>query len=205
MLRPAVDIRDFRELYLKGLKAKVGETLRLYVGNGGPNLVSSFHVIGEIFDKVYTEGGSIANQRNVQTTLVPAGGSAIVDMKLDVPGTFILVDHSIFRAFNKGALGMLKVEGAENTLFYSGKQNDLVYLPEGGAVQAVAPDMIAAPERELPRDELIARGQQVFTANCTACHQLEGQGVAGIFPPLAGSDFLLANKDRAIEIGRAHV
>ena len=182
------------------LKAKVGETLRLYVGNGGPNLVSSFHVIGEIFDKVYTEGGSIANQRNVQTTLVPAGGSAIVDMKLDVPGTFILVDHSIFRAFNKGALGMLKVEGAGNTRVYSGKQNDLVYLPEGGAVQAVAPDMIAAPERELPRDELIARGQQVFTANCIACHQLEGQGIAGAFPPLAGSDFLMANKDRAIGV-----
>jgi nitrite reductase (NO-forming) len=79
----------------------------MFVGNGGPNLVSSFHVIGEIFDNVHTEGGSLANQRDVQTTLVPAGGSAIVDMKLDVPGTFILVDHSIFRAFNKGALGML--------------------------------------------------------------------------------------------------
>ena len=40
------------------LKAKVGDTVRLFVGNGGPNLVSSFHVIGEIFDKVYSEGGS---------------------------------------------------------------------------------------------------------------------------------------------------
>ena len=89
------------------LKAKVGETVRMFVGNGGPNLVSSFHVIGEIFDNVHTEGGSLANQHNVQTTLVPAGGSAVVDMKLDVPGTFIIVDHSIFRAFNKGALGML--------------------------------------------------------------------------------------------------
>ena len=181
------------------LKARVGETLRLYVGNGGPNLVSSFHVIGEIFDHVYTEGGTVANQRNVQTTLVPAGGSAIVDMKLEVPGTFILVDHSIFRAFNKGALGMLKVEGADNKVVYSGKQNDLVYLPEGGAVQAV-PENGAAPERELPREELIARGKQVFTANCTACHQLEAQGVPGAFPPLAGSDFLMANKERAIGV-----
>jgi len=117
------------------LQAKVGETVRMFVGNGGPNLVSSFHVIGEIFDRVHTEGGSLANQRDVQTTLVPAGGSAIVDMRLDVPGTYILVDHSIFRAFNKGALGMLRVDGDANAVVYSGKQNDVVYLPEGGAVR----------------------------------------------------------------------
>jgi nitrite reductase (NO-forming) len=99
----------------KALSAKLGETVRLYVGNGGPNLVSSFHVIGEIFDKVYTEGG-IGQQtpaQNIQTTLVPAGGAAIVEMKLQVPGRFLLVDHSIVRAMDKGALGMLHVEGAE--------------------------------------------------------------------------------------------
>ncbi|MDX1604182.1 MAG: copper-containing nitrite reductase, partial [Salinimicrobium sediminis] len=62
------------------LTAKVGETVRLYVGNGGPNLVSSFHVIGEIFDKVYVEGGAMINE-NVQTTLIPAGGAAIVEFK----------------------------------------------------------------------------------------------------------------------------
>ncbi len=99
----------------KALSAKLGETVRLYVGNGGPNLVSSFHVIGEIFDKVYTEGG-IGQQppaHNIQTTLVPAGGAAIVEMRLQVPGRFLLVDHSIVRAMDKGALGMLHVEGAE--------------------------------------------------------------------------------------------
>src|SRR5687767_12422467 len=89
----------------KAITAIVGETVRLFVGNGGPNLVSSFHVIGEIFDSVYVEGGTIAAQRNVQTTMIPAGGSAIVDFKVEVPGTYILVDHSLFRAFNKGALG----------------------------------------------------------------------------------------------------
>ncbi|MCC6930610.1 MAG: nitrite reductase, copper-containing [Gemmatimonadaceae bacterium] len=182
------------------LKAKVGEKVRMYVGNGGPNLVSSFHVIGEIFDKVYTEGGSIANQHDVQTTLVPAGGSAMVDFKLEVPGTFILVDHSIFRAFNKGALGMLKVEGDEQKVIYSGKQSDVVYLPEGGAVQTMPAEASAAPERELPRAELLARGQQVFAGNCVACHQLGGEGVPGAFPPLKGSDFLMADKDRAIGV-----
>src|SRR5690606_34017871 len=90
------------------ITANVGETVRLFVGNGGPNLVSSFHVIGEIFDKVYAEGGTTINE-DIQTTLVPAGGAAIVEFKVEVPGTFILVDHSIFRAFNKGALGMLNV------------------------------------------------------------------------------------------------
>jgi nitrite reductase (NO-forming) len=86
----------------KALKAKVGETVRLFIGNGGPNLVSSFHMIGEIFDKVYTEGGT-AFTSNVQTTLIPSGGAAIVEFKVDVPGTFLLVDHSIFRTYNKGA------------------------------------------------------------------------------------------------------
>jgi nitrite reductase (NO-forming) len=85
-----------------------------FQGNGGPNLVSSFHVIGEIFDRAYTEGG-LGNQpaHNIQTTLVPAGGAAIVEITVQVPGRFLLVDHSIVRAMDKGALGMLHVEGAE--------------------------------------------------------------------------------------------
>jgi nitrite reductase (NO-forming) len=97
------------------LKAKVGETVRLFVGNGGPNLISSFHVIGEIFDTVYTEGaiGGGAPARNVQTTLIPAGGAAIVELAVQVPGRFLLVDHSIVRAMEKGALGVLEVAGDE--------------------------------------------------------------------------------------------
>lgn len=93
------------------LAAKVGETVRLYVGNGGPNLVSSFHVIGEVFDRVYPEGavGNTPNP-NVQTTLIPAGGAAIVEFKVDVAGNYLLVDHSIFR-IDKGAVGILVVDG----------------------------------------------------------------------------------------------
>ena len=120
----------------RALTAKVGEKVRFFVGNGGPNLVSSFHVIGEIFDNVYFEGGSTA-QHQVQTTLIPAGGSTVVEFATEVPGTYILVDHSIFRAFNKGAVGMLKVEGADNKLVYSGKQDDRVYQLEGGAIQTM--------------------------------------------------------------------
>ncbi|HEU4880006.1 MAG TPA: copper-containing nitrite reductase [Gemmatimonadaceae bacterium] len=97
----------------KALKANAGDRVRLFIGDAGPNLTSSFHVIGEIFDNVYAEGGSVA-QHNVQTTLIPAGGSTVVEFGVENPGDLILVDHSIFRAFNKGTLGMLKVEGKEN-------------------------------------------------------------------------------------------
>ncbi|MGB1037234.1 MAG: copper-containing nitrite reductase [Bacteroidia bacterium] len=179
------------------ITAKVGETVRLFVGNGGPNLVSSFHVIGEIFDKVNIEGGDMVNE-NVQTTLVPAGGAAIVEFKVDVPGTFILVDHSIFRAFNKGALGMLKVEGEENKTLYSGKQIEGIYNPEGGTIQATpdAPDAPVATSLE----ERIELGKQIYSQTCFACHQGEGQGIAGAFPPLANSDYLNEDVDRAIDI-----
>ena len=104
------------------LPAKVGETVRLYVGNGGPNLVSSFHVIGEIFDNVYIEGGQAKNH-DVQTTLVPVGGSTIVDMKMQVPGVFNVVDHAIFRAFNKGAVAQIKVSGEENPSIFKKLKN----------------------------------------------------------------------------------
>lgn len=95
------------------LQAKVGETVRIFVGNGGPNLTSSFHVIGEIFDRVYVDGGMTVNE-NIQTTSIPAGGASIVEFKADVPGDYVLVDHAIFRAFHKGALGKIKVNGDEN-------------------------------------------------------------------------------------------
>lgn len=100
------------------LKANVGETVRLYVGNGGPNLVSSFHVIGEIFDNVYMEGGTVQNH-NIQTTLIPSGGATMVEMKLEVPGVLNLVDHSYFRAGNKGAVAQIKVAGKENPSIYN--------------------------------------------------------------------------------------
>lgn len=180
------------------ITAKVGETVRLYVGNGGPNLISSFHVIGEIFDRVNIEGGSAINE-NVQTTLIPAGGAAIVEFKVDVPGTFIIVDHSIFRAFNKGALAMLKVEGEENKQLYSGKNKEGIYNPEGGTIQEMPGDAPVAPVATTVAERM-ELGKQVYSRTCFACHQLEGQGLNSAFPPLANSDYLNADVNRAIEI-----
>jgi nitrite reductase (NO-forming) len=98
-----------------------GEKVRLYVGNGGVNLVSSFHLIGEIFDTVYPEaqmGG--ANFHNVQTTMIPAGGAAIAEFTADVPGTYVLVDHALAR-LDKGAWGTLSIEGEENPAIFEGE------------------------------------------------------------------------------------
>ena len=151
------------------LKAEVGETIRVYVGNGGPNLVSSFHLIGEIFDNVHIEGGSLVNH-NVQTTLVPAGGAAIVEFKVDVPGTFILVDHSIFRTFNKGSLGMLNVTGPDDKEIYSGKQDD-IYQPEGQAKKTAQGNASTVART---KEERIQLGQKVYNQTCFACHQANG-------------------------------
>src|SRR5690625_722475 len=95
------------------MKAEVGDRVRIFVGNGGPNLASSVHVIGEIFDVVHPQGASEA-MTNVQTTPVPSGGAAWVEFTVDVPGEYILVDHSLSRALDKGALATLIVEGPEN-------------------------------------------------------------------------------------------
>lgn len=195
----------------KAITASVGEHVRLYFGVGGPNLTSSFHLIGEIFDKVYPEAGLSLPNANVQTTLVPAGGACAVEFKVDVPGTFILVDHSLTRAFNKGALGMLKVSGPENRVIYSGKEIDAVYL----GAQAEAGSDSAKREAELKakilaeiksnpaiagltKEMQVEKGKQVYMGLCFACHQPDGKGLPGAFPPLAGSDYLLADRERAV-------
>jgi len=195
----------------KAIKAKVGEKVRLYVGNGGPNLISSFHVIGEIFDAVYQGGDMQASQKQVQTTLIPAGGATIVEFGVEVPGTYVLVDHSLFRAFNKGAVGMLKVEGPENLLVYTGKEVDAIYLgsqAEGGSeagrkiVELEAARRKAIQQNEtisgLTKEIQIAKGRQVYLQTCFVCHQTEGQGIPDQIPPLAKSDYLLSDKDRSI-------
>ncbi|TGK18718.1 nitrite reductase, copper-containing [Leptospira fluminis] len=181
----------------RALKVKKDEKVRIFVGNGGPNLVSSFHVIGQIFDSVFPEASMGEKTKNVQTTLIPAGGATVVEMEAKVPGTYILVDHSIFRAFNKGALAHLKVEGNPEEKIFFGKVSDLVYLPEGGAVQSIGDvqkSVLATHEQKMQQ------GKNVFEHNCAACHQANAKGIPGVFPPLAKSDFLNADKLRAAKI-----
>ncbi len=104
----------------KPLKANVGETVRIFFGVGGPNLTSSFHVIGEIFDRVYDQASlTAAPLTDVQTTLVPPGGATVVEFQLEVPGRYILVDHALSR-LQRGLAGFLIVEGEDNPEIFNG-------------------------------------------------------------------------------------
>jgi nitrite reductase (NO-forming) len=104
----------------KPLTANVGETVRIFFGVGGPNFTSSFHVIGEIFDRVYDQASLTSPAlTNVQTTLVPAGGATVVEFGLEVPGNYFLVDHALAR-MQRGLVGYLIAEGPENPDIFDG-------------------------------------------------------------------------------------
>jgi len=171
------------------LRMKAGESVRLYLGNAGPALMSSFHIVGEIFDEVYGEGGTKVNQSNVQTTVVPVGGAAMVELQMDVPGTYQFVDHSMFRAFNKGAMGALEVEGANRPEIFSGRQSEEIFNP-GTHLQRVAAVTESAPDH----------GKEIYERICTTCHQPDARGMPGVFPPLAQSDFLMEDPERAVRV-----
>lgn len=111
------------------LFVEAGDSIRLFLGNGGPNLTSSFHVIGEIFDEVWVEAGELKNY-NVQTTIIPAGGAAVAEFVVDVPGTYNMVDHAIFRAFNKGAIGQIVATGAEDHYVFTERTHIGPYNPD---------------------------------------------------------------------------
>ena len=96
------------------MEANTGDNVRIYFGVGGPNLASSFHIIGEVFDKVYDQASLTSPPlADVQTTLVPPGGATIVEFKVDYPGRYILVDHALSR-MEKGLAGYLTVRGEAN-------------------------------------------------------------------------------------------
>jgi nitrite reductase (NO-forming) len=126
------------------LKANVGETVRLWVGNAGPNFISSFHVIGQIFNKVYREGDLLTPPaRGIQTTLIPAGGSSVVEFRSDVPGTYLMVDHAIFR-LHHGAAGSVTFTGAKNPEIYDP-------ITAGDKAEAMSDhDHVAAPAENKP-------------------------------------------------------
>jgi nitrite reductase (NO-forming) len=107
------------------MQANVGETVRMFFGVGGPNLISSFHVIGEVFDRVYDMASFTSPPlTDVQTTIVPPGGATMVEFKVDYPGRYLLVDHALSRA-EKGLIGFLNVKGkADPTIFNTNEKVD---------------------------------------------------------------------------------
>ncbi|WP_435628279.1 copper-containing nitrite reductase [Candidatus Ferrigenium straubiae] len=106
------------------MKVKVGDNVRVFFGVGGPNLTSAYHAIGTVFDKVWNEGTTGAPLQNVQTTVVPPGGSAMVEFKARVPAKYIFVDHALSR-FAKGNAAIMIAEGDEQpNVFRTGKLED---------------------------------------------------------------------------------
>src|SRR5690606_12405619 len=137
---------------------------------------------------------------NIQTTWILAGGASIEEFKLEVLVILVLVDHSIFRAFNKGALGMLIVEWEYNKKIHSDTQMEGIYLPDGSTIQnkpkAANTEVTAVAKTA---QQSIADGKAIYGRKCFACHQSEGQGIAKVFPPLAKSDYLNKDVNRVID------
>ena len=182
----------------RAIPVGVGETVRLYLGNGGPNLTASLHVIGEVFDRVYRTLPGVVDE-HLQTLSVPPGAGVVAEVRFQAPGVYTLVDHSLFRAFNKGALAQFRVTGPAAPDVYAGRTTEDVYLHEGGVVQTM-PEPADLDRRPPTLEERVAHGRRVYGQTCRSCHQEGGQGIPGVIPPLAGSDFLNADTRRAIGI-----
>lgn len=103
---------------LRPMKARTGERIRIFFGVGGPNVGSNFHIIGEIFDRVYS-GSPETFVANEETVYVPPGSATIVEFGTEVPGRYVLVDHALWRML-RGLAGYLEVEGPERPDLFQG-------------------------------------------------------------------------------------
>jgi nitrite reductase (NO-forming) len=181
------------------LQARVGETVRIYFGNAGPNLVSSFHVIGEIFDRVYDQASLESSPlKGVQTTLVPAGGATVVEFALDVPGDYKLVDHSLGRLV-KGAVGTLHVEGGQNPDVFGPAEESLgsgapQATPQGDHTFPTEPTATQTPSAEAAaivvtmRDNLFEPKEIAVQAGQTVTFDLANDGAVPHNMRIAGPD-----------------
>lgn len=152
------------------LKAHAGEKVRFFVGNGGLNLVSSFHIIGDHLEEVYREGSLDSPPLlNVQNTVIPAGAAVMVDSVFEVPGEYLLVDHSLGRAFNKGGVGIMEVDGKPRPDIFK-----FISKKSTGDKPAEAP-----PGR-------ISTQQAQLLSGCKTCHDISPQRKTIVGPPLYG-------------------
>ena len=175
------------------LQVTANQRVRLYVINAGPNLASSFHVIGAIFDKVYPDGDVAHALSGVSTYAVGPGAGTVFDLLLTEPGKYPFVDHDMAHA-TVGAIGVLQVPGSGAAPV----EPDISAAAPDTA--AVVPDVVAASAALGPYHFDAAHGAALYTANCAACHQPTGEGVPGAFPPLKGNSAVLdADPTRQID------
>ncbi len=103
------------------LEAEVGETIRIFWANGGPNLVSGPHPIGNVWTRWFRDGDLLSEPAQyIEGTALPAGVTAVGDMELKVPGPIFLVDHALSRVVQKGMAAVINVEGEPNEDIYDG-------------------------------------------------------------------------------------
>lgn len=165
------------------LTAEPNERVRLYVVNAGPSFWSAFHVIGAIFDKVYPDGNPKHALSGVSTYSVGPGEGIVFDVVIPDPGNYVFVDHS-FAHLEKGAAGSLRIGNPDN--FVKPKVSKI----EGHAPAAAHAAAPAAASGPYKFDA--ARGEQLYTSTCAACHQANGAGLPGAFPPLVKNPAVLA-------------
>ncbi|MEY2151234.1 multicopper oxidase domain-containing protein [Rhodanobacter sp. 115] len=167
------------------LVVTAGKRVRIYFVDAGPNLWTSFHVIGSIFDKVYPDGDPAHTLSDVSTYTVGPGAGAIFDLVIPKPGKYAFVDHDMAHLM-KGAVGVFDVRagGISPAL-------ETTAPAPAQAPAAPAPDMAAASAALGPYHFDPAQGAKLYAANCAACHQPTGQGIAGAFPPLKGNPAVL--------------
>ncbi|MBX3631401.1 MAG: multicopper oxidase domain-containing protein [Simplicispira sp.] len=166
------------------LTARPNERVRLHVVNAGPSLWSAFHIVGAIFDKVYPDGNPGNALSGVSTYSVAPGAGIVFDAVIPDAGHYVFVDHA-FAHLDKGAAGVLDIREPGQEL---GKPN--VRKIEGyGAATAPA----HAPAADTgPYKFDAARAAQLYTNTCAACHQANGMGLPGAFPPLVQNPAVLA-------------
>ncbi|MEO6799999.1 MAG: multicopper oxidase domain-containing protein [Rhodanobacter sp.] len=175
------------------LIAQAGKRVRLYVVDAGPDLWSSFHVIGAIFDKVYPDGDATHAQSGVSTYSIGPGAGAVFDLTLPEPGNYPFVDHDMAHA-TAGAIGVLQVRGKNGA-----EPVEATATPPAPA--APAADMVAASAALGPYHVDPAKGTELYSANCAACHQPTGTGMAGAFPALKDNPAVLdANATKQIDV-----
>lgn len=166
------------------LTARPNERVRLHVVNAGPSLWSAFHIVGAIFDKVYPD----ANPRNalsgVSTYSVAPGAGIVFDAVIPDAGHYVFVDHA-FAHLDKGAAGVLDIREPGQEL---GKPN---ISKIEGHVAGSAPAHVPAADTG-PYKFDAARAAQLYTNVCAACHQANGTGLPGAFPPLVKNPAVLA-------------
>lgn len=162
------------------LQATAGDRVRFYVVDAGPNLWTSFHVIGGIFDDVYPDGNPAHALTGIQAYTVGPGAGMVFDITLPEPGQYTFVDHDFAHA-SRGALGVLDVR-APGGVAVTAKPPIEEAAPV--AASASAPSATAAPAEAGPYKFDAERGASLYAANCAACHQATGTGLPGAFPPL---------------------